>query len=183
MEFVDCALSGLKIIRPQVFCDERGYFFEEYRKTLFAQHGIDVEFVQGNISFSKKGVLRGLHFQSDPGQAKLVSCVQGEVWDVAVDIRPHSATFMQWEATCLDDRSHEMFYIPIGFAHGFVVLSETAQVCYKVSATYNPATECAIRWNDPDLNVAWPVDHPILSPRDQNCPLFKEMFYVLDHRR
>lgn len=181
MQSIDLKLAGLKLIIPRVFEDERGFFFESYREEFFAAHGIG-PFPQDNSSFSRKGTVRALHFQSSPGQAKLVTCVQGEIWDVAVDLRPDSPTFMQWEGVILDDQTHKQFYIPIGFAHGFCVLSPTARVHYKVSSTYNPKTECSIRWNDPDLHIDWPVKDPILSPRDQVSPFFKEVRDVLDTR-
>ncbi|HSX11472.1 MAG TPA: dTDP-4-dehydrorhamnose 3,5-epimerase [Chlamydiales bacterium] len=176
MQFVDLSIAGLKVIIPRLFQDERGFFFESYKRPLFAEEGIDVTFAQDNTSFSIKGTIRALHFQSHPGQAKLVTCVQGKIWDVAVDIRPHSPTFTQWEAVELDDQNHKQFYIPVGFAHGFAVLSETARVHYKVSAPYDPKTECSIRWNDPDFNISWPIKDPILAPRDKTSPFFKETF-------
>lgn len=183
MEFIDLPIAGLKLIVPRLFRDERGFFFESYKKAPFSEEGIDVCFVQDNASLSVKGTVRGLHYQSHPGQAKLVSCVQGKIWDVAVDIRPASPTFMRWEAVELDDQSHKQLFIPVGFAHGFAVLSDTARVHYKVSAPYDPKTESSIRWNDPELKIAWPVREPILAPRDQVSPFFKEVFHVLDHRR
>ncbi|HSX27008.1 MAG TPA: dTDP-4-dehydrorhamnose 3,5-epimerase [Chlamydiales bacterium] len=184
MEIINLRLSGVKKIVPRVFKDERGFFFESYSQPLYLSNGIETVFVQDNVSFSKKGTVRGLHYQSSPGQAKLVSCVSGKIWDVVVDLRPDSATFGEWVAVELDDQEHHQLYIPIGFAHGFAVMSETARIQYKVSAVYNPKTECSIRWNDPDLQVAWPVKEPILSPRDQTSPYFKEVFYeVVDHRR
>jgi dTDP-4-dehydrorhamnose 3,5-epimerase len=182
MEFIDLHLAGLKLIVPRVFNDERGFFFESYRQELYAPHGIG-PFPQDNDSFSRKGTVRALHFQTSPGQAKLITCVEGEIWDVAVDLRPESPTFMKWESVLLDGKSHKQFYIPKGFAHGFCVLSQTARVHYKVSAPYDPKTECSIRWNDPDLNIRWPIADPILSPRDQTSPFFKEVQHVLDHRQ
>ena len=170
-------LVGLQLITPRLFHDERGYFFESCRQSDFG-----FPLVQDNVSFSRRGTIRGLHFQSDPGQAKLVSCLQGTIWDVAVDIRPDSPTFMQWEAVELDGQSHKQLFIPVGFAHGFCVLSDTAQVYYKVSSPYNPTTERSIRWNDPELNILWPVQHPILSLKDQTSPFFSEVRHVVDHR-
>jgi len=175
MEIVDLRLKGLKKIVPRLFKDERGFFFESYRQGLYEERGIGVQFVQDNVSFSKRGTVRALHFQSAPGQAKLVSCVQGKIWDVAVDLRLDSPTFGQWEAVELDSERHEQFFVPVGFAHGFCVLSETALVQYKVSHPYDPKTECSIRWNDPDFNIDWPVCDPILSPRDQVSPFFREL--------
>lgn len=175
MDAVDLELRGLKLLSPKIFGDERGFFFESYRQPLYAAAGISEIFVQDNVSFSRKDSVRGLHYQEIPGQAKLVSCLQGTIWDVAVDIRAGSKTFGKWAAVELDDKHCRQLYVPIGFAHGFCVLSETAKVCYKVSALYDPKTERAIRWNDPDLKVAWPVQNPVLSPRDQTSPFFKEV--------
>ena len=176
MQIIDLNLAGLKLLTPRLFQDERGFFFESYRQSHFIEQGIDVLFVQDNTSFSHKGAVRALHFQSHPGQAKLVTCVQGTIWDVAVDIRPASATFGQWHAVELDDATRFQLFIPIGFAHGFCVLSDTALVHYKVSAVYDPATERSLRWNDPALGIDWPIAEPILSPRDAKSPLFAEVF-------
>ena len=165
-------LSGLALISPKVFPDERGYFFESYRAHLGT-------FPQDNVAFSKKNVLRGLHYSS---QAKLVSCLQGMIWDVAVDIRPDSPTFGEWEAVVLDDVSHQQFFIPVGFAHGYCVLSDTALVHYKVSALFDPKTEMSIRWNDPDLAIVWPIENPILSLRDKHSPFWKEIYADLGAR-
>lgn len=173
-------LSGLLLIEPTIFADERGYFLEIYRQSAY---GLKETFVQDSLSFSKKNTTRALHYQSEPGQSKLVTCLEGEIWDVAVDIRSASPTFGKWEAVVLDGKKKEQLYLPIGFAHGFCVLSETALVQYKVSSNYNPKTECTIRWNDPDIGISWPVQDPILSPRDQTSPFFKEVFReVLGHR-
>jgi dTDP-4-dehydrorhamnose 3,5-epimerase len=177
MQVADLRLKGLKCITPRIFQDERGFFFECYRQPLYAAHGISEPFVQDSASFSKKGTIRALHFQSHPGQAKLVSCISGTVWDVAVDIRPDSPTFGQWEAAELDDIHHRQMFIPAGFAHGYCVLSPTALVHYKVSTVYDPKTECAIRWNDPDLAIRWPEVEPILSPRDQTSPFFRDISF------
>ncbi len=169
-------LLGLVRYTPRIFFDERGFFLESYNQPLYQKLGVEVSFVQDNLSFSKRGTVRGLHFQSQPGQAKLISCLEGRIWDVAVDIRPDSPTFGAWEGIFLDSEAREQFFIPSGFAHGFCVLSETALVQYKVSSVYNPVTECSIRWNDPTLAIEWPVIYPILSPRDQTNPLFTEVF-------
>jgi len=182
MQTIDLRLAGLKLIIPRLFQDERGFFFESYRQSHFLEQGIDVLFVQDNTSLSQEKTIRALHFQSHPGQEKLVTCVQGKIWDVAVDIRPESPTFMQWEAVELDDQSHQQLFIPKGFAHGFCVLSPVARVHYKVSSPYDSKTEVSIRWNDPEFNIAWPVKDPILSPRDQVSPFFKEIKHVVDHR-
>jgi len=184
MEVIDLRLAGLKLITPRLFKDERGFFFESYRHSLYAEKGVGNGFVQDNVSLSVKGTVRALHFQSFPGQAKLVSCLQGKIWDVMVDIRPDSPTFMQWESRELDDEKHQQLFIPVGFAHGFCVLSETARVHYKVSSLYDPKTEMSMRWNDPDLKIKWPVIDPILAPRDKISPFFNEVFReVLDSRR
>lgn len=183
MQVIDLRLSGLKWIIPRLFQDERGFFFESYRESHFAEYGIQTTFVQDNDSLSRQGTIRGLHFQSHPGQAKLVRCLQGKIWDVAVDLRPLSPTFMQWEAVELDDEKHQALFIPVGFAHGFCVLSPQARVHYKVSAPYDPKVERSIRWNDPEINVQWPIQNPLLSPRDQTSPFFQEMAHALDHRK
>lgn len=183
MEVTDLEFKGLKLVSPRLFQDERGFFFESYSESRYRGAGIDVSFVQDNVSFSRNGTIRGLHFQSSPGQAKLVSCAQGKIWDVAVDLRPDSETFGQWRGVVLDDEKHQQLFIPVGFAHGFCVLSEMARVQYKVSSFYDAKTECSIRWNDPDLNIDWPTKDPLLSPRDQISPFFKELFHAVDHRR
>lgn len=182
MKVVDLKLPGLKLITPRLFSDDRGFFFESYSQPLYLEKGLDTPFVQDNVSFSVRNTIRGLHFQSHPGQDKLVCCVQGTIWDVAVDIRPHSPTYLQWEAIELDDQSHNQLLIPKGFAHGFCVLTETARVHYKVSAPYDPKTESSLRWNDPTFNIPWPVAAPLLSLRDQTSPFFKETHYVVDSR-
>lgn len=174
MEVSNLRLKGLKLIVPRVFRDVRGFFFESYAFERFSEEGIKASFVQDNVSYSKKGTIRALHYQSDPGQAKLVSCLRGAIWDVAVDIRPDSPTFGQWESVILDERDCHQLFIPIGFAHGFCVLSDDCLVQYKVTSPYNPQTEQSIRWNDPDLAITWPTEHPILSARDQESPFFKE---------
>ena len=172
MQVVDGKLAGIKIIRPKVFGDDRGFFLESYNAAAYAAAGIDTVFVQDNHSRSVKGTLRGVHYQSKPGQAKLVRVILGRIWDVTVDIRPNSPTFGQWDAVELDDKSREQLFIPIGFAHGFCVLSEYAEVEYKVSAPYDPETECSISYADPELAIKWPVHHPLLSVRDQQAESF-----------
>lgn len=167
-------IEGLVVIEPQIFSDSRGYFFESYRLPRYVEAGIDANFVQDNLSFSKRGSVRGLHYQ--PGQAKLVSVLVGAIWDVAVDLRAGSPTFGQWEGVELDDQTRRQMFIPDGFAHGFCILSETALVQYKVTAIYDPKAERSIRWNDPHLAVEWPVSEPILSARDQSSPFFEEIF-------
>ena len=154
--FEKTKLDGVVIIQPQVFGDSRGYFMETYKKDQFAAAGIDKEFVQDNESSSTKGVLRGLHFQKNHTQGKLVRVTQGEVFDVAVDVRPGSATYGQWVGVTLSSDKKNMFYIPEGFAHGFLVLSDTAKFVYKCTDVYDPTSEGGVPWNDPTINVQWP---------------------------
>lgn len=172
MEVVDLSLPGLKLIKPRVFGDARGFLLESYSRPRYAEHGIDIEFVQDNHSRSSKGTLRGLHYQSSPGQAKLVRVAAGSIVDVVVDIRPTSPTFGRWERVQLDADSHWQVFIPVGFAHGFCVLSESADVLYKVSSVYSAQAERGIAWNDPELAIDWPTDAPLLSERDRNQESF-----------
>lgn len=176
IEVTEETLAGVKYISLTTFADERGFFSESYRKPLYQEKGIDASFVQDNHSFSKKGTIRGMHFQTVPGQAKLVSVLVGVIYDVFVDIRPHSPTFGKWGARELDAQKGEQLYIPVGFAHGFAVLSDGAHVLYKVSSVYNSETEKTFRFDDPDVGIKWPVDNPIISERDKTAPLFKELF-------
>ncbi len=171
MEIINLSIPDLKLIRLKPIQDERGFFKEFYRQDLYKANGIGDLFSQDNFSFSKQGVLRGMHFQSFPGQAKLVSVIQGKIFDVAVDIRTNSPTFGKWEGVYLDANSHEQFFIPSGFAHGFYVI-EDALVHYKVSSLYNPSTEKTFRFDDPAFAIQWPTTTPILSLRDQSAPLF-----------
>jgi dTDP-4-dehydrorhamnose 3,5-epimerase len=174
MQVEDLPLAGAKLIRPRVFRDARGFFFESYSAAAYQAAGIRETWVQDNHSRSARGTLRGLHYQSKPGQAKLVRVTTGRVFDVIVDIRPESATFGQWHGLFVDAEEHAQVYIPVGFAHGFCVLSDIADVQYKVSTPYDAAHECAIRWNDPAINVDWPIVDPILSQRDQTSELFAD---------
>jgi len=169
------SLEGLLLIRPDVHEDARGIFLESYNRARYAAAGIAVPFVQDNHSRSTKGTLRGLHYQSEPGQAKLMRVGTGRIFDVAVDIRPQSATFGQWEGIYLDAREHAQLLVPVGFAHGFCVLSDSADVLYKVSSVYDPGTERSLSWCDPDLAVDWPVAEPLLSERDRHAPSFAEL--------
>jgi dTDP-4-dehydrorhamnose 3,5-epimerase len=169
-------IAGPLILEPSIHRDGRGYFLESWREATLADLGIDFHFVQDNHSHSVAGVVRGLHFQREPGMPKLVRCTQGRVWDVIVDIRPESPTFGKWAGTELDGESHRMIFVPVGFAHGFAVLSQFADVQYKCGSYYNPATEGGILWSDPDLAIDWKVDNPILSPRDEKLPRFREAF-------
>jgi dTDP-4-dehydrorhamnose 3,5-epimerase len=168
-------LDGIVLIEPVVHGDSRGFFLETYATEEWQALGVDAEFVQQNHSRSSHGTLRGLHFQTAPGQAKLLRCARGEILDVAVDLRRDSATFGQWEAHVLDDEKHHQLFVPIGFAHGFVVLSEVADVCYQVSSLYDPATEAGIAWDDPAIGVDWQVADPLLSERDKVAPHLSEI--------
>ena len=155
--FTQTEIPGVVVIEPQVFGDDRGYFMETYQKDQFAEAGIDKEFVQDNQSRSTRGVLRGLHFQKNHTQGKLVRVTKGEVYDVAVDCRPHSATFGKWVGVTLSEENKKMFYIPEGFAHGFLVLSDEAEFCYKVSDFWHPNDEGGLAWNDPTIGIDWHV--------------------------
>jgi len=175
MEVINLKLEGLKLIKPKVFRDNRGFFLESFSQSLYEQLGLNSNYVQDNHSFSEKGCVRGMHFQSGPGQAKLVRVAKGEIFDVAVDIRKGSSTFGQWEGVILNGENHHQLYVPVGFAHGFCVISPDAHVLYKVSTPYNSKTETGFRWNDKQINIQWPVQDPIVSERDQQCPYFKDM--------
>ena len=168
------AIADVKLIMPKVHRDARGFFLESYSTKAFDQAGIEHRFVQDNHSRSVRDTLRGLHFQSSPGQAKLVRVVSGRIWDVAVDIRPDSPTFGRWVGAYLDAEEHCQIYVPVGFAHGFCVMSDTADVVYKVSSLYDSETECSIRFDDPELAVAWPIKTPIVSDRDRTAQSFRD---------
>ena len=174
MQVSKTPIDGLLTIEPKIFVDPRGMFYEVYSKSRYEEHGIP-RFVQDNHSVSKKGVLRGLHYQVNPGQGKLVRVTRGEVFDVAVDIRKQSPTYGKWWGLSLSETNNFQLYIPIGFAHGFCVLSESAEVLYKCSDYYSPENERGILWNDPDLAIDWPVKDPILSEKDAVSPLFSEL--------
>lgn len=171
-------IEGLLVVKPQVFRDPRGFFVESYNRERFRRAGIATEFVQDNHSQSSRGTLRGLHFQTAPGQVKLVRCTRGRIWDVAVDIRPGSATFGRHFAMELAPEECAMLYIPVGFAHGFLVLSDEAEVQYKCSNVYDAATEAGLAWDDADLNIPWPLERvggtPLLSERDRTNPGFAD---------
>ncbi|MEI8067435.1 MAG: dTDP-4-dehydrorhamnose 3,5-epimerase [Candidatus Shapirobacteria bacterium] len=171
--FIKTKIEGLVIIEPSVFADDRGFFMETYNQKVFAENGIDVTFVQDNHSRSSKGVLRGLHFQQEPyAQDKLIRCTKGEVFDVAIDLRPDSPTFGQYEGIVLSEENKKMFFIPKGFAHGFLVLSEIADFQYKCTNLYNKESEGGLMWNDPKVAIDWPkLDiNYILSEKDNNWP-------------
>jgi dTDP-4-dehydrorhamnose 3,5-epimerase len=172
---IDTEIDGLVLIEPAVHGDDRGFLVETFSAAAWREAGIDAEFVQDNHSHSGRNILRGLHFQTSPGQAKLVRCLRGAIWDVAVDLRRGSPTLGSWESHELDDRAHRQLFVPIGFAHGFCVLSETADVAYRLSSYYDPGTEAGIAWNDPDVGVEWPVDDPLLSERDRSAPRLAEI--------
>jgi dTDP-4-dehydrorhamnose 3,5-epimerase len=163
-------LDGLVFLEPKAFTDERGFFLESYNRRMYGDLGIDSDFVQDNHSRSVRHTIRGLHYQVGRGQDKLVRVARGHIWDVAVDIRPASPTFGRWEAFELDDVAHRQLFVPVGFAHGFCVLSESADVCYKVSAYYDPSTERGIAWDDPTIAITWPAVEPRLSERDMRNP-------------
>ena len=168
-------LDGVVLLEPQVYGDERGFMVETYRRDTWAELGVEVEFVQQNHSRSSRGTLRGLHFQTEPGQAKLVRCPRGKIFDVAVDLRRGSPTYGQWEGYELDDEAHRQLFVPVGFGHGFAVLSDVADVTYQLSSTYDPLTESGIAWDDPGVGVKWPVDDPLLSERDKQAPALAEV--------
>ena len=176
MEIVQTGIKDLVIIKPNVFEDDRGYFFESYNKIKFLEKGIDVNFVQDNESRSMKNVLRGLHFQKPPfTQGKLVRVMRGSVLDVAVDLRKNSPTYGQWKSIELSDKNKWMYWVPAGFAHGFMTLEDNTVFFYKCTNIYNKDSEGSILWNDPDLNVDWGKDaSPILSGKDKVAPLFKD---------
>lgn len=175
MKFVKTNLDGVIVIEPKVFGDDRGYFMETYRKDTFFQNGIDVEFVQDNFSYSKKGILRGIHLQTEPfAQDKLVRVAEGEVFDVAVDLRKGSKTFGKWFGEFLSEDNKKMMFIPKGFGHGFCVISDYAKFEYKCSNLYSPQHERSVVWNDSELAIDWPIKEPILSEKDSNAPSLKD---------
>ncbi len=175
MNVIRCELQGLLIIEPQVFGDARGFFMETWNRGRYAEAGMGTEFVQDNISVSRRGALRGLHFQNPNAQGKLVSVLQGEVFDVAVDLRQSSPTFGKWHGLNLTSQNKRQFFVPPGFAHGFVVLSDTAMFHYKCTDFYSPKDEMAIRWNDPQIGIKWPLENPTLSAKDLNGLLLKDV--------
>ena len=170
-----CELAGLLIIEPKVFGDARGYFLETWNERRYHEVGLEARFVQDNLSSSRRGILRGLHLQNPNPQGKLLQVLQGEVFDVAVDLRRGSPTFKRWHGLTLSDQNKRQFYIPPGFAHGFAVLSEMALFHYKCTAFYSPADEISIRWNDPEIGVQWPLKEPLLSDRDAKAIPLREV--------
>jgi dTDP-4-dehydrorhamnose 3,5-epimerase len=176
MNVIQTKLQDCVIIEPKVFSDSRGFFLETFQASRYASvAGISLPFVQDNHSRSSKGVLRGLHFQRSKPQGKLVRVVSGEVYDVAVDIRRNSASFGRWEGVVLSGENKRQFWIPPGFAHGFVVLSETADSEYKCTGYYDPADEGCILWNDSKLNIRWPIKNPLLSENDANAAVLEDL--------
>ena len=176
MEVIKTELEGLLLIKPKVFGDDRGYFFESYNEFVYRENGIELCFVQDNISKSKKGTIRGLHYQvGDKAQGKLCKVIYGKVLDVAVDIRFGSPTYGKYFASELSEDNHSQLWIPPGFAHGFSVLSEEAIFSYKCTALYNKASERAILFNDADLKIEWNVENPIISEKDLQAKLFKDI--------
>lgn len=173
--FVKTDIDGVYIIEPKVFGDDRGYFMETYKESDFLEAGLNYRFIQDNQSKSKRGVLRGLHFQKTFPQAKLVRVLEGEVYDVAVDLRKNSPTYGKYVGVLLSSENKKMFMIPRGFAHGFIVISEKATFCYKCDELYHPEDEGGIIWNDPDIGIEWPdVGEVLLSEKDQKNPLLKD---------
>jgi len=175
MKIIRTTLPGVLIIDPQVFGDDRGFFYESYNKAAFAEAGISAEFVQSNVSRSARGVLRGLHYQWPHPQGKLVSVLEGEVYDVAVDIRRGSPTFGQSTGVMLTADNHRHFWIPEGFAHGFCVVSDFATFTYQCTALYDRAGDAGIRWNDAALAIDWPVSDPLLSDKDRATPFLRDV--------
>jgi dTDP-4-dehydrorhamnose 3,5-epimerase len=171
MKVVETRLAGVLILEPRVFRDERGHFAETWHQQRYREAGIRVDFAQDNISFSRHGVLRGLHYQNPTAQGKLVSVLHGAVFDVAVDLRRGSPTFGQWAGTELSGENLRQLWIPEGFAHGFVVTGESAVFSYKCTNPYSPAHERSLRWDDPEIGIEWPIANPILSPKDAQAPL------------
>ena len=179
MKVIKTRLPGCVVIEPAVFGDERGFFYEGWNAARFAEHGLPTQFVQHNVSRSQRGVLRGLHYQwPDSVQGKLVSVIEGEVFDVAVDLRRNSATFGKWEGVVLSAENKKQFYIPEGFAHGFAVLSDHAAFVYKCTRLYDPSDEGGLQWDDPEIGVKWPLPAgavPLLSEKDKKNPSLKNL--------
>lgn len=176
MEVVRTDIEGVLLIKPRAFGDHRGFFLETFQAKRYGQAGIDLPFVQDNLSRSRQGILRGLHFQRKHPQGKLVSVTRGRVFDVAVDIRLASPTFGKWFGAILDDENHHQLWVSPGLAHGFCVLSETADFTYKCTDYYHPEDEGCLRWKDPDIGIDWPMDNPTLSDKDAKAPGLRELF-------
>jgi dTDP-4-dehydrorhamnose 3,5-epimerase len=179
MNVLETELPGVLIIEPKVFGDARGFFLETWQQPRYAAAGLPSRFVQDNASRSARGVLRGLHFQNPYGQGKLVYVLEGEVFDVAVDLRQGSPSFGQWVGATLSGDNKRQLWVPPGFAHGFCVTSESALFAYKCTELYHPETEYTVRWDDPEIGVDWPVQRPLVSDRDRSAPLLSEL--ALEH--
>jgi dTDP-4-dehydrorhamnose 3,5-epimerase len=175
MERLETRLDGPVLLTPTVHGDERGFFVETYRADEWAAHGVPTEFVQDNHSRSRRGIVRGIHFQSDPGQGKLVRVARGQVYDVVVDLRRASPTFGEWEGHVLDDEQGRQLYVPVGFGHGFCVLSDVADFVYKCTSYYDAATEAGFRFDDPDVGIEWPEIELLYSERDRSAPRLAEI--------
>ena len=174
--FSSLEIPDVKLVIPKHYPDERGYFLESFKESEFSANKINAKFVQDNVSFSTKGVLRGLHYQQKPKeQAKLVSVISGEIFDIAVDIRKDSKTYGKWVSQILSEKNHKMLYIPEGFAHGFCTLSDTANVLYKVTNEYSPENERGIIWNDPNVSISWPIENLIISEKDKKLPILQKL--------
>lgn len=175
MDITRCNIDGPLIIEPKVFGDQRGFFVESWHRERYRQAGIESDFVQDNFSYSGRDTLRGMHAQNPRAQGKLVSVWQGEVWDVVVDLRRRSPTFGQWVGVTLSAENKRQFWVPPGFAHGFVVTSDAALFHYKCTELYSPKDEVSFRWDDPAVGIKWPTTTPILSTRDSQAPLLSEV--------
>lgn len=175
MNVLSCEIPGLLVLEPKVFGDARGFFMETWNRRSYREAGLDVDFVQDNLSRSRRGTLRGLHFQNPKPQGKLLQVLEGEVFDVAVDIRRSSPAFGRWYGLVLSAENKRQFYVPPGFAHGFVVLSETVLFHYKCTEFYSPKDELAIRWNDANIGIEWPIKEPLLSERDSRASFLREV--------
>jgi len=175
MEVIQTSLDGVLIIEPKVFGDKRGFFKETFHQERYKELGISEDFVQDNFSRSSRGVLRGMHFQKTKPQGKLIQCLRGEIVDVIVDINPSSKTYGQYESITINDDNHRQVYIPPGYAHGFCVLSEIADISYKCTDFYFPEDEGGLIWNDPDVGIDWPIKDPQLSPKDTVHPGLKDL--------
>lgn len=175
MRVTPTAIPDVLIIEPNVYKDERGFFLETYHEKRYRKMGIDVTFVQDNFAYSKNNVLRGLHYQSPNDQAKLIYVIRGEIFDVAVDVRKDSPTFGKWVGETLSGLNKKQFFLPVGFAHGYCVLSDEAVLQYKCSRLYTPGNEKGIIWNDKSLQINWPIPHPIISKKDLHLPSFKKI--------
>jgi dTDP-4-dehydrorhamnose 3,5-epimerase len=182
MKVLPTRLEGPRLLAPQVHSDDRGFFAETFRESAWAEAGVYEDWVQDNHSRSRRGALRGMHFQLRPGQAKLVRCARGEILDAVVDLRHGSPTFGEWETHRLDDRALHQLYVPVGFAHGFCVVSEEADVVYKCSTYYDADTEGSLAWDDPAVGIEWPVDEPTVSERDASAPRLAEIADALPFR-